>query len=95
MKPQRITLKRIRNWTMPPNTIKVARGDHGMQNKYGNPYKIWQHGRAKALALYRDEFLSKYSLEEIRKDLGGKNLACWCKEDEDCHADILLELANP
>lgn len=25
----------------------------------------------------------------------GKNLACWCKLDEVCHADILLELANP
>jgi len=30
------------------------------------------------------------SLPEIR----GKNLACWCKEDEPCHADVLLELAN-
>lgn len=27
--------------------------------------------------------------------LRGKNLACWCKSDEPCHADVLLELANP
>ena len=26
--------------------------------------------------------------------LQGKNLACWCKPGEPCHADILLELAN-
>ena len=26
--------------------------------------------------------------------LRGKNLACWCKEGEPCHADVLLELAN-
>ena len=26
--------------------------------------------------------------------LRGKDLACWCGEDDDCHVDILLELAN-
>ena len=28
-------------------------------------------------------------------ELRGKNLACWCKLDAPCHADVLLELANP
>lgn len=27
-------------------------------------------------------------------ELRGKGLACWCKEDEPCHADVLLEIAN-
>lgn len=26
--------------------------------------------------------------------LAGKNLACWCKLDQPCHADVLLELAQ-
>ena len=26
--------------------------------------------------------------------LRGKNLACWCRPDQPCHADVLLELAN-
>lgn len=26
--------------------------------------------------------------------LKGKNLACWCKLGEPCHADVLLEIAN-
>jgi hypothetical protein len=26
--------------------------------------------------------------------LAGKNLACFCKLDQSCHADVLLELAN-
>ena len=26
--------------------------------------------------------------------LRGKNLACWCKPGEPCHADVLLEIAN-
>lgn len=32
--------------------------------------------------------------EEIRTELAGKNLACWCPEGQPCHADVLLELAN-
>lgn len=28
------------------------------------------------------------------KMLRGKNLACWCKPGEPCHADVLLEIAN-
>lgn len=26
--------------------------------------------------------------------LRGKNLACWCKQGEPCHADVLIEFAN-
>jgi len=24
----------------------------------------------------------------------GRNLACWCRPSEPCHADVLLDLAN-
>lgn len=27
--------------------------------------------------------------------LRGRDLACWCPLDQPCHADVLLELANP
>jgi|SRR5665213_104838 len=27
-------------------------------------------------------------------ELKGKNLSCWCKIGEPCHADILLKIAN-
>jgi hypothetical protein len=27
-------------------------------------------------------------------ELRGKDLACWCPLDQQCHADVLLELAN-
>ncbi len=29
-----------------------------------------------------------------RRDLAGHDLACWCRLDQACHADVLLELAN-
>ena len=51
----------------------------------------------------RDQVLKKYReyleaspglVNEAKKELRGKNLACWCQPTEDCHADILLEIAN-
>ena len=36
----------------------------------------------------------EHPLTYIQRNLRGKNLTCWCKEGEPCHADVLLELAN-
>lgn len=30
----------------------------------------------------------------IRAELGGHNLACWCRPGTPCHGDLLIELAN-
>ncbi|MEO6628106.1 MAG: DUF4326 domain-containing protein [Aquihabitans sp.] len=35
------------------------------------------------------------SVDDIRYELAGHDLACWCPLDQPCHADVLLELANP
>ena len=34
------------------------------------------------------------SLDDIRRELRGRDLACWCPLDCPCHADVLIELAN-
>jgi hypothetical protein len=33
-------------------------------------------------------------LEAAKVELGGRNLACWCKAGQACHGDILLRAAN-
>ena len=41
------------------------------------------------------EAVMKYpAIAEIRAELAGKNLACWCPLDRPCHADTLLRVAN-
>jgi hypothetical protein len=30
----------------------------------------------------------------VRRELAGKDLACWCPLDSPCHADVLLEVAS-
>lgn len=36
----------------------------------------------------------KELVNEAKKELKGKNLACWCKLDQDCHVRTLLSIAN-
>ena len=58
--------------------------------------KIWV-GYANAIAIqkYKSYMSDNPGLIELaKKDLKGKNLSCWCKKDEACHADILLQIAN-
>ena len=43
----------------------------------------------------RSEAASYPSHDEIVAELHGRDLACWCPLDQPCHADVLLELANP
>lgn len=47
-----------------------------------------------AVDLFRD-FLDVQDSAEVHAELAGRDLACWCPLDQPCHADVLLELANP
>lgn len=52
-----------------------------------------------AIELYKTHMATKIKTwpDAMRKELEslrGKNLACWCKIGQPCHADVLLEIAN-
>lgn len=47
-----------------------------------------------ASELYRITVPTPPTLERIRAELRGHDLACWCPLGQPCHADVLLELAN-
>ena len=102
--PVRIQRKRSKGWQMPPNTVYVGR-----PTKWGNPFTVGVDGDAsECVAKYaelwmpythKDGDLEKFlisdaNLSEIIAELKGKNLACWCKEGQPCHADFLLSIAN-
>lgn len=45
---------------------------------------------------YRDAFTNgTWSTVLAAEELRGRDLACWCPLDQPCHADVLLEVANP
>lgn len=92
IKPVRIQRKRIKGWKMPENTVIVSRG-----TKWGNPFKIDKfNSREKVLKFYKIMLNKEYSYwrDIVKKELKGKNLACYCKLSDPCHADILLKIAN-
>ena len=103
--PIRIQRKRTKGWKMPENTVYVGRG-----SKWGNPYYNKSDCLVLKLPNGMESLIMavKASNAELVKlfeknckpenedlsELKGKNLACWCKPDEICHADVLLKLAN-
>jgi Domain of unknown function (DUF4326) len=61
-------------------------------SKWSNPFKVAEHGRERAMTLYRAYLAKALATGTLDvTELHGRNLACWCKPDEACHADILLE----
>ncbi len=49
-------------------------------------YRLWL-----SMAKSRNpDTYARINLEQLR----GKNLSCFCRLDQPCHADVLLELAN-
>ena len=107
--PKRIQRKRTKGWTMPPNTVYVGRptkyGNPFPVDIYGDKaislYRRWLRGEMSVaemneLSYYGDPRVGLPARRRLVQphELRGKDLACWCKEGEPCHADILLELAN-
>ncbi len=83
--------------------------DPGVYNVAGvdgepRTYRVWTvQSRAEAVDLFRvwiryhDDV---FPLERIRRELGGRDLACWCPlpipgQPDICHAAVLLALSNP
>jgi hypothetical protein len=81
-----------------PNGLPVVCVTRG--TRWGNPFKLELNApahrlasiQAFATALKNGELA--IGLSDVRRELRGKNLACWCKLDVACHADVLLALAN-
>lgn len=100
--PIRVQLRREAGWKMPPNTVKVDRA-----TVWGNPFRA---GRSHPLGHCPPDAEGATGFFEMMLDdpqlraavgyptdlspLRGKNLACWCKPGEFCHADVLLKAAN-
>lgn len=50
-------------------------------------------GMRSAYPSRRGHFL-KVTVDDVRAELAGRDLACWCPLDQPCHADVLLSIAN-
>jgi Domain of unknown function (DUF4326) len=106
--PKRIQRKRTKGWTMPEGVVYVGRGSKwgnpfvdisrsiataSFRNfvlEEGSwspiPVHAWPAGKIPA---------NWTTIEDVKRELRGKDLACWCPVDgHPCHADVLLAIAN-
>lgn len=111
--PERIQRRRTRGWRMPEGAVYVGRPSR-WGNPYGlDLYRIDypEHDDAEHRFMATSDFRGLIegrwqnddrpdypSIEEIRAELAGKDLACWCPptpegEHDQCHADVLLRIA--
>ncbi|HEY2404831.1 MAG TPA: DUF4326 domain-containing protein [Polyangiaceae bacterium] len=79
-------------------------------SKWGNPFSASLASarnaaeklrlRAESVAEFKRALIGRgprvlpFTVADVRRELAGKNLACWCPLDGPCHADLLLQLAN-
>jgi hypothetical protein len=101
-RPTRIQLSRAKGWRLPAGAVKVDR-----TTRWGNPFHHHGDGapmdRALAVRLF-ERLLNEQgawamrgtvsTIDDARRELGGRTLACWCALDQPCHAEVLLRLAN-
>ena len=63
-------------------------------SRWANPFRIGPDGnRSQVLARFKEWFPICEAAAEVDL-LKGKLLLCHCLEDQECHADFLLEFAN-
>lgn len=106
--PKRIHLSRFRR--LPAGARKVDRSTRWGNpfnatqiyiafGAWGFPIPLMPLNEPPSLGRCLDLFTA-YLLAKLEHDprflepLRGKDLACWCPPDRQCHADILLRLAN-
>ena len=70
----------------------------GRLSRYGNPFRLGKGFTSELVVDLYKKWL-KSPVNNLAKDrikflLKGKNLSCWCKLSESCHADVLLKIAN-
>lgn len=82
---------------MPDGAVYVGR-----PSRWGNPFPVPEYCsrteeffRQDAVEKFRAWLAGQDELQAaIREQLAGRDLACWCRLDMPCHADVLLEVAN-
>lgn len=94
-RPRRIQLRRTAGWRKPEDAVVVSR-----PSRWGNPHpfaKPTREERARVVELYRRDLAAgrlAFTADDVRRELAGHDLCCWCPLDGPCHADVLLEVAN-
>jgi hypothetical protein len=100
MKPQRIQLRRTRGFSLQAVSLALnglPAVNCARPSRWGNPFPVNKERGAfqsvREFEAWLQSYDSSISYAEIKRELCGKNLACWCAASP-CHCDVLLKIAN-
>lgn len=81
---------------VPDNAVYVGRGAPGLPaSPYANPFSVKRYGREESQRRFREYVAASPELvERARRELAGRDLACWCGPDDWCHGDDWLPIVN-
>jgi len=102
---ERLQRKRTKGARLPKGTVCVTR-----PSRWANPYRVggphpvhcWPMSRSEAVELFASRLFHgslPFSVEDAKRELAGKDLACYCPlpakgERDECHASVLIAVAN-
>jgi hypothetical protein len=93
MNIRRFQRKRTKNHGHPNNWVFVTR-----PSRFSNPYKEKDGYTCQGCVdLFKaDLFAGKlaFTADDVKKELKGKNIGCYCEIGTPCHGDVLLEIVN-
>lgn len=89
-------------WPPPKSPLVVnSRTDKydvfiGRPSRWGNPFLLgFTGGRLKVIRMFREWVLGQPEMvADIKRELRGKVLGCYCRPAYPCHGDVLAEIAN-
>lgn len=105
--PIRFQLQRRAGWRMPEGGISVAR-PHRWGNTYrvGQPLVVRRGGRrfgtaeemgpVEVVEFFRRDLTAgalSFTVDDVRRELAGHPLGCFCPIGSPCHGDLLIHVA--
>jgi hypothetical protein len=87
--PRRIQRQRTAGWRKPKGAVYVGR-----PTKWGNPFPVADSHSVAVEKFSNWVHEQPYLIREIKENLAGRDLMCWCPVGVPCHADVLLAIAN-
>ena len=92
--PPRIRIQRRAGWSLPDGYVWIVR-----PTRWSNPIRIDETtNRHDAVQGFRRLLLEgrlPITVEDIQREIGepGYGVACYCRDDQDCHGDVILQVA--
>ncbi|MGA6128794.1 MULTISPECIES: DUF4326 domain-containing protein [unclassified Microbacterium] len=105
--PDAVIVARPSKWGNPfraGTTIDTGHGDYFIADREDavRLFANWLSNTVRPDGTYCDgrtdyfgaQASARPSIDSIRAELAGRDLACWCPLDQPCHANVLLRIAN-